>query len=145
MMLRRLFFSSLCTMVVMMSAWTTCAIASPMEFTAFGANTGAIQGTVDAFRTALGNPNNGNAAGTTGGRREINWDGGNVALTDTTPGGTPFNVFLNNRGAQFVAGPGGTGFLQAPQSGGSGGGLAGQFTNAAYGTAFTPFSPSRLF
>src|SRR5215471_19764446 len=99
MMLRRLFFSSLCTMVVMMSAWTTCAIASPMEFTAFGANTGAIQGTVDAFRNAVGNPNNGNAAGTTGGRREINWDGGGPPVVAPAPGGSPFDVFLNNRGA----------------------------------------------
>src|SRR5262249_568574 len=85
MMLRRLLLSSLCTVVAMVLAWTTCAIASPIEFINSGANAVAIQGTVDAFRTALGNPNNGNAAGTTGGRREINWDGGNVALTDTTP------------------------------------------------------------
>ena len=42
----------------------------------------SIQGTVDAFRAAVGNANNGNAAGTVGGRREINWDGGgNVSTT----------------------------------------------------------------
>ena len=148
MMLRRLLLSSLCTVVAMMLAWTPYAIASPIEFINSGANAVAIQGTVDAFRTALGNPNNGNAAGTTGGRREINWDGGNVALTDTTPGGTPFNVFLNTRGGQFIAGAGGTGFVQAPQSvsgGGNGNGLAGLFNNASYGTGFAPFSPSRLF
>ena len=39
--------------------------------------TASIQGTVDAFRAVVGNPNNGNAAGPlNSGRREINWDGG---------------------------------------------------------------------
>ena len=38
---------------------------------------GSIQPEVDAFRAALGEPNNGNAAGPlASGRREINWDGG---------------------------------------------------------------------
>jgi hypothetical protein len=71
----------------------------------------SIQGTVDAFRAAAGNPNNGNAPGTVGGRREINWDGGG---TNTTASPTPFTGFLNNRGALFTT-PG-TGFIQAPPS-----------------------------
>ncbi|MBA3480224.1 MAG: hypothetical protein H0T51_00280, partial [Pirellulales bacterium] len=48
----------------------------------------SIQPTVDAFRAALGNPNNGNAAGPlAGGRREINWDGGGAVVSATS--GTP--------------------------------------------------------
>src|SRR4030095_1316873 len=47
-----------------------------------GANTVAIQDTVDAFRAALGNPNNMNNPGPLAtGRREINWDGGGPAGT----------------------------------------------------------------
>ena len=51
--------------------------ASPIFFEIGGTSSPAsISTTVDAFRAALGDPNNGNAPGTTGGRREINWDGG---------------------------------------------------------------------
>jgi hypothetical protein len=61
-----------------------------------------IQGVVDAFRAALGEPNNGNAAGPRAvGRREINWDGGGNNDTTDTPV-TPFNVFLNTRVGQFT-------------------------------------------
>jgi hypothetical protein len=118
--------------------------AAPVIFSVGGTDAiSSIQGTVTNFQTALGNPNNGNAAGTTGGRREINWDGGDPTIVANAPGGTPFNVFLNNRGAQFTT-PG-TGFIQAPPSGGPDGGLAGAFTNATYGDIFNVFSPSRDF
>ena len=63
----------------------------------------SIQGTIDSFRAALGDPNNGNAPGPlASGRREINWDGGGPPVDANSPGGTPFNVFLNTRGAQFI-------------------------------------------
>jgi hypothetical protein len=53
----------------------------------------SIQSAVDAFRAALGDPNNGNNPGPLpSGRREINWDGGGA--NTTTPPVTPFNVFL---------------------------------------------------
>jgi len=82
----------------------------------------SIQGTIDSFRAALGDPNNGNAPGPlASGRREINWDGGGPPVDANSPGGTPFNVFLNTRGGQFITS--GTGFLQGPPSGGSNGGL----------------------
>ena len=107
------------------------------------ADPASIQATVTAFQAALGDPNNGNVAGPlTSGHREINWDGGG-GVAANAPGGTPFNVFLNNRGAQFTTG--GTGFIQAPPSGGPDNGLAGAFTNATYGNDFGVFSPLRDF
>ena len=115
----------------------------PTVFQAAGPDAASIQGTVDAFRAALGAPNNANTAGPLGsGRREINWDGGGANVTTDTPV-TPFVVFLNTRGAQFTT-PG-TGLSQAPPSGGAQGGLATLFNNPNYATAFVPFSPLRLF
>jgi len=115
----------------------------PLVFQAAGPTADAIQSTVDAFRAALGNPNNGNAPGPlAAGRREINWDGGGNNNTTTAPV-TPFNVFLDTRGAQFTT-PG-TGLSQAPPSGGPQGGLVGLFNNPTYGTIFSTFSPLRLF
>ncbi len=114
----------------------------PKVFQAAGPTVESIQFKVDEFRAALGEPNNGNAAGPLAiGRREINWDGGG-ANTTTAPV-TPFNVFLNTRGAQFTT-PG-TGLSQAPPSGGPQGGLAALFNNPSYGTIFRAFSPLRLF
>lgn len=107
-----------------------------------GALAGDIQDTVDAFRAALGDPNNGNAPGTQpNGRREINWDGGG-GNPNAAFGGTPFDVF-RARGARFVT-PG-TGFFQSPPSGGPQNGLAGVFGNPTYADTFGVFSPLRLF
>jgi hypothetical protein len=117
---------------------------APAVFQAAGPTAASIQSTVDAFRVALGDPNNGNNPGPlVSGRREINWDGGDPAIMDTTPPVTPFNVFLNTRGSQFTT-PG-IGLSQAPPSGGPQGGLAVLFNNPTYGTIFSTFSPSRLF
>jgi hypothetical protein len=115
----------------------------PIVFQAAGPTADSIQSSVDAFRAALGEPNNGNTPGPlASGRREINWDGGGANATTTAPV-TPFNVFLNTRGGQFIT-PG-TGLAQAPPSGGPQGGLAGLFNNPTYGTTFSTFSPLRLF
>ena len=75
----------------------------PAVFQAAGATAASIQSTVDAFRARLGDPNNLNNPGPLGlkGRREINWDGGNPNVLDTTAPVTPFIVFLNTRGSQF--------------------------------------------
>jgi hypothetical protein len=114
----------------------------PVVYQAAGPNIESIQGTVDAYRLAVGDPNNASNPGPlAAGRREINWDGGGSdATTDPV---TPFNVFLNSRGAQFTT-PG-DGLSQAPTSGGAQGGLAVLFNNATYETIFKPFSPIRLF
>jgi hypothetical protein len=118
---------------------------SPIVFSAEGPNVASIQATVDAFRTALGSPNNGNNPG---GRREINWDGG--GSTDGTLAVTPFTVFQNTRGATFTT-PG-TGLTQTPITGGTvdivpGGGLQGSLAdiNPTYATTFATFSQFRLF
>lgn len=117
-------------------------------FSDTGLTAADIQDTVDAFRAALGDPNNGNAPGPLpGGRREINWDGGSPTNQNTTLAGTPSIVFRNTRGAQFTT-PG-TGFVQAPATADPAmfppGGLAGVFGNPTYGATFSTFSPLRLF
>lgn len=112
--------------------------AGPVVFSSSGATAASITPTVTSFQAAVGNPNNGNAAGPLGsGRREINWDGGGAA---TTPAGTPFNGFQNIRGALFTT-PG-TGFVQAPPAG-----LDTFFGRAdgLYSSIFTPFSAQRVF
>jgi hypothetical protein len=123
------------------------AQGTPVVFQAAGPTADSIQSTVDAFRHGaggLGDPNNGNNPGPlTTGRREINWDGGNPNVLDTTAPVTPFNVFRNTRGSQFTT-PG-LGLSQAPPSGGPQGGLAVLFGNPTYAKIFRTFSPSRLF
>ena len=120
------------------------AFVAPAVFQAAGPTAASIQSTVDAYRAALGNPNNGNNPGPLkSGRREINWDGGNPAIMDTTAPVTPFNTFLNTRGSRFTT-PG-IGLSQAPPSGGPQGGLAALFNNPTYAKIFRTFSPSRLF
>jgi len=117
---------------------------APIVFQAAGPNIASIQNTVDQYRAALGATNNGNTPGPLpkdSGHREINWDGGGANTTDAPV--TPFNNFLNTRGAQFTT-PG-TGLSQAPPSGGPQGGLATLFNNPTYGTIFSTFSPLRLF
>jgi hypothetical protein len=122
-------------------------LAVPIGATAFtvfsdsGANVAAITDTVDAFRAALGNPNNGNAPGPLpGGRREINWDGGGPPVIDGTPPVTPFTTFQNTRGATFTT-PG-TGLTQAAATGGL---LSLDLINPQYAALFAPFSLNRLF
>ena len=120
------------------------ALIAPIIFQAAGPTADSIQSTVDAFRAALGDPINGNAAGPlTTGRREINWDGGGPPVDTTTAPVTPFDVFLNTRGARFTTL--GIGLSQAPPSGGAQGGLEVLFNNPTYGTTFSTFSPLRLF
>ena len=116
---------------------------TPAVFQGAGPTKESIEGVVDEFRAALGEPNNGNNAGPlANGRREINWDGGGGVDATTDPV-TPFNVFLNTRGGQFTT-PG-VGLSQAPPAGGPQGGLEGLFNNPTYGDTFSAFSPLRLF
>jgi PA14 domain len=130
---------------------------APKVFQAAGPTASSIQSTVDAFRAALGEPNNANNPSQPTGRREINWDPDvpgtfppgqepdevwQIRHTTTRPV-TPFNVFLNTRGAQFTT-PG-EGLSQGPPASGPQGGLAVLFNNPTYGPIFSTFSPFRLF
>ena len=116
-------------------------------FQATGPTAASIRGTVDAYRLALGDPNNGNTPGQLSGRREINWDGGSTTNLSTVVAGSTFTGFQGTRGALFTT-PG-TGFVQAPATADPAqfppGGLAGLFNNPTYGAIFTAFSDSRLF
>jgi hypothetical protein len=123
---------------VLMALFQTTAQAASVLFSGAGVGAASIQATVDNFRLAVGNPNNGNNPGElTSGRREINWDGGGAA---NTPGGTPFAAFQNIRGALFTTL--GTGFTQSPVAAG---GLDTVFGNATYADLFTTFSAQRVF
>jgi hypothetical protein len=122
---------------------TAHAQGTPLVFQAAGPDATSMQGAVDAFRAALGDNNGNNPGPLQKGRREINWDGGNPNLLDTTAPVNPFLVFLNTRGSQFKT-PG-LGLSQAPPSGGLQGGLAVLFGNPSYAKIFRTFSRSRLF
>jgi len=152
-LLNRVLATALLAVVVLVPVGQTAQAQSkskedlfpPTVFQAAGSTADSIQSTVDAFRAALGNPNNGNNPPPLdrSGHREINWDGGNPNIVTTTPPVTPFNTFLDSRGAQFTT-PG-LGLSQGPTSGGPEGGLAALFNNPTYETIFSTFSPSRLF
>ena len=136
--------------LVMILVSTVPASATPITFSASGANAAAIQSTVDAFRAALGTPDNGNGGPQASGHREINWDGGG-GVANGTAAVTPFTTFQNTRGATFTT-PG-SGLTQAAITGGAvdiAPGIAGQQNNLSdlngtYATAFQTFSPLRLF
>ena len=126
------------SVVLIFPSLTICA---PVVFSASGANSAAIQATVDVFRTTLGtlNPNVAGSFGT--GRREINWDG--VPDTLSAPNNLPANFFNVNspRGVTFATA--GTGF----QVSGNAGVAPVRFDNinATYSNTFQTFSPQRLF
>ena len=113
--------------------------AGPVLFQSSGANAASIQAAVDAFRAALGDPNNGNGPGPlAAGRREINWDGGG-ATTTAASANNVFTVFQTSRGGTFTT-PG-TNFVQAvltdlPPA---------PDNNPTYATTFSTFSPQRIF
>lgn len=113
------------------------ATAGPVVREAAAGNASGIQPVVDLFRNDLGGTNNANAAGSqSGGRREINWDGGGAAANATTfP--IPMTTF-SNRGAVFVT-PG-SGFEISGQPMPEFGEI-----NGTYPNLFAAFSTPRLF
>src|SRR6266699_1470037 len=120
---------------------TMSASGAAVIFSSFGANSAAIQGSVDSYRTALGalNPN---VAGSFGsGRREINWDGVPDALS--APNNLPANFFNVNSPRGVIFSTAGTGF----QVSGNAGVAPVRFDNInpTYSNTFQTFSPQRLF
>jgi len=112
-----------------------------VAYSAAGIDVNSIGPVVNAFRNAVGSPNNGNALGPlANGRREINWDGGGAAAAATVfPNPmTTFNSAPATRGAVF-------------STPGSGFEISGQPTpefgdlNPTYPAIFTTFSSPRLF
>lgn len=70
-------------------------IAEAAVFSASGENAASIQATVDAFRIASGEPNNGNQIGPIqGGRRQIDWDGRPGAAAPFDMPGDFFNAVV---------------------------------------------------
>jgi hypothetical protein len=135
------------TMPTLVVTLVATLVMSPMAagaitiFSDAGADAAAIQATVDAYRAALGDPNNANNPGPlSNGRREINWDGGGPPVIDGTAPVTPFTVFENSRGATFTT-PG-VGLTQAAATGGL---LSLDLINPTYADLFAAFSPNRLF
>lgn len=117
------------------------ASAAPVTFSASGANAAAIQGSVDAFRGALGalNPN---VAGSFGsGRREINWDG--VPDGFSAPNNLPANFFNANSPRGVVFSTPGTGFQVSANAANPP--IEFGNINVTYPGLFATFSAQRLF
>jgi hypothetical protein len=131
----------ICVVSMVLFFLVTALQADPILFSASGGSPAAIQGSVDAFRAALGtlNPNVPGSFGS--GRREINWDGVPDALS--APNLLPLNFFNVNspRGAVF----------STPGSGVEVSANAGvapvrfDNVNPGYSSIFQTFSPQRLF
>jgi hypothetical protein len=97
---------------------------------------GSIEAAVAEFRALLGNPNNGAATGEQpAGRREINWDGVPVGLTNTTHFPEQFFNGVSPRGLVYQQGLRG---LEVSDN---------SFINInpAYAGEFLPFSGQKMF
>jgi hypothetical protein len=104
---------------------------------------GDITASVNQYRAALGEPNNGGTPGPlAGGRREINWDG--VPDAQSAPNFLPGD-FFRGRGSLFDA-PGGSG-VQVSADSNNPAGAAVRFgnINPTYTSSFQVFSAERLF
>lgn len=115
--------------------------AGQVVTSASGANSAAIQSSVDSFRTSLGTLNP-NVAGSFGsGRREINWDGVPDALA--APNSLPANFFNVNSPRGVVMSTPGTGFQVSANAGV--GPIQFDNINPSYSQDFATFSAQRIF
>ena len=125
------------------------AFAAPVVRQGSGANTAALQATVDQFRADLGGANNGVGGSFRTGRREINWDG--VPDNFSEPNNLPIDFFNVNspRGVIFnsIEDETGAALNQFAVSATTASGVPVRFANlnATYSTIFTTFSAQRLF
>jgi hypothetical protein len=123
---------------LLLSPTTTLAAV----FSSAGSNPTSIQGTVDAFRAALGGNLNPNFVGSfADGRKEINWDG--VPDRFSAPNNLPPDFFNVNspRGAVFST-PG-SGVQVSANLGVAP--IKFDNINPTYSEQFSTFSPQRLF
>jgi hypothetical protein len=127
-------------------ALTASLVTPTTTFAAVFSSAGNIAGEVNAFRAALGEPNNLNALGPLpAGRREINWDAGIVPFdmppdffNTTVPRGAEFSTA---KGSEFrVSNPIATDVTAPP-----GGDNEFSSINPTYPDQFVTFSPFRLF
>ncbi len=122
---------------------TSCGL--PTVYASAGANPAAIQGEVDAYRTALGDLNAPAPFNNPDGRRQIDWDAApdTVSAPNSFPGNF-FNadVFPRARGIAFTTE--GTD-LQLSATAASGAGVEFANINPSYAATFQTFSPQRLF
>ncbi len=133
---------------VALGAAATGSLAGFTVFAAGGDTTaGSILPTVNGFRNAVGNPNQGAGGGPfTTGRREINWDAPALDAS-ADPNHMPANFFNNNskRGALFDT-PGAGFFVSRRNAGNpSDPNLRFGSINPSYNSEFTAFSAQRLF
>lgn len=116
-------------------------------YTAVGPDPAAIQGTVDAFRSALGALNAPAPVNNPDGRREINWDAAPGSVSDPNPfPGDFFNANFAPRArglAMTPVGLGGFGLSSDPGDAGTGQPGAPLFSLGPFG--FQSFSPNRIF
>ena len=106
----------------------------------------ALTPTVDAYRTLLGNPNNGSALGSQpAGRREINWDG--TPDAQSAPNLLPANFFNTTvpRGAVFSSAAGNKFQVSADSANPTNTPVRFGNLNPQYPHNFATFSPERLF
>ena len=120
------------------------------QFTVFsqgGDSAASITSTVNSFRSAVGNPNQGVGGGPfTSGRREINWDAPALdAFAD--PNHMPADFFNNNSKRGAVLSTPGSGFFVSQRDGGNPSNPALRFgsINSTYNAEFGVFSAQRLF
>lgn len=126
--------------LLVFSVWSVPVSGATVVFETAGANPAAIQSQVDAFRAALG-ANNGVGNPTSGGRREVNWDGIPLQFLDPFPG-TFFNT--NSARGMVLSTPG----VRMKVSGDSGSSsfLMRDVTAQEWGlTELSAFSAERLF
>jgi hypothetical protein len=123
--------------------------AEPLSFTKIqgaAGNAAGLQGTVDAYRALLGEPNNGGTPGSqAAGRREINWDG--VPDDKSAPGLLPADFFntVTPRGAVFYSSAGSRFQVSADSDNPTHTQVRFGNLNAQYPSIFDTFSPERLF
>lgn len=144
--MRRSTLTALGLSLALLPAAAPPTVAAPKytSYTECGATAADIQDTVDAFRTALGEPNNGNGAPAKAGRREITWDGANDAIS--APNTLPPDFFNTTAPRGLVLGPSDTEFQQSADSDNKDAAPV-EFgnLNPAYPDEFSTFSSPRLF